>query len=399
MANYTQEGYDLSQNQYRKGTTTGPNQGWPANYWCSETMRSIAVAYTNFFNDLHVVRKNKYGEPIKDIQVPLKFGPRMKSFDMRKQLEAGKEYYISYPNLTWRFTSTGFDPQRFSGQYAERAFYNDTMEKMDIPWKMTDQFWKDVQPVPVNIGITMELKCDLLNDAMDVNEQITTRFTPECYLNIKEFWFFNKRRSIKMLLEGEPSWSFENDAMGEEDKREIIVSYNFQVQAYFYKPIKHAAIIDKINTYVQAHHSEEVWHEEIFGNYDGSVKNRYDFEDEYGAALLPESAMDDPILPIYDKATSAYIQNYTWHETGNYKFYPEGTKFIKQVVSTWNPETSGFDVEQSYYDVPVYGKDPHQKIEIKTLYDSYGDPYSGYYTTEHELITEQELLKRKLKKF
>lgn len=400
--NYTQPGYDISENNYFKGTTNVTNdkvtKGWPKNYYCAETMRSISIAFTNFFNDLHVVRKNEFGEPIKCIQVPIKFGPRMKSFDFRKQQESGKEYYISYPNLVWRFDGMSFDAERFSGQYADRVFYNDTLEDMGFDWKMTEQFWSDVQPVPYNINISMELKCDLINDAMDVVEQICTRFSPECYLNIKEFWFFNKRRSIKLTLQGDPSWQIESESMGEEDKREITVTFNFQAAAYLYKPIKTSNIIDKIDVYVNATKGHETWHEEIKGNYDGSLTNRYDFEDDFNCKVANVSALSRTYPTSSDKGdTIEYTTNFVYKEIPDeYQFYPEGTKFIKSKTMIWNKATSGYTDDTGkpiapiidYYEIPAWGKNPYGiKIEDKRLYDSNGTPYKGYYTKEFEATT------------
>ena len=398
--NYTQPGYDISENNYFKGTTNVTDdkvtKGWPKNYYCAETMRSISIAFTNFFNDLHVVRKNEYGEPIKCIQVPIKFGPRMKSFDFRKQQESGKEYYISYPNLAWRFDGMSFDAERFSGQYADRVFYNDTLEDMGFDWKMTEQFWSDVQPVPYNINISMELKCDLINDAMDVVEQICTRFSPECYLNIKEFWFFNKRRSIKLTLQGDPSWQIESESMGEEDKREITVTFNFQVAAYLYKPIKTSNIIDKIDVYVNAAKGHETWHEEMKGNYDGSLKNRYDFEDLYNCKLSHASAISgtDVKIPVSAYNEDGSLKSITWEtnffykELPEYQFYPEGTKLVKKRTLVWDNITSAYNESFDYYNIEAWGKNPIGiKIEDKRLYDSNGTPYKGYYTKEFEATT------------
>ena len=395
--NYTQPGYDISENNFFKGTTDVTNdkvtKGWPKNYYCAETMRSISIAFTNFFNDLHVVRKNEFGEPIKCIQVPIKFGPRMKSFDFRKQQESSKEYYISYPNLAWRFDGMSFDAERFSGQYADRVFYNDTLEEMGFDWKMTERFWSDVQPVPYNINISMELKCDLLNDAMDVVEQVCTRFSPECYLNIKEFWFFNKRRSIKLTLNGDPSWQIESESMGEEDKREITVTFSFQAAAYLYKPIKTSAIIDKIDVFVNAAKGHETWHEEIKGNYDGSLKNRWDFEDEFNCKLSHASAISavsayDPVSGTDGSVT--WTTEFFYKELPEYQFYPQGSKLVKKRILRWDATTdknltSAYKESFEYYPIECWGENPTGiKIEDKRLYDSNGTPYKGYYTKEFE---------------
>lgn len=388
MSNYTEKNYDISENNYWKGTVEAPNKGYPKNYFYAGTLRNISIAFTNFFNDLYVVRYNEYGEPVKNIQVPIKFGPRMKSFDFRKELESGKTYYVSYPNLAWRFESFAFDADRYSGQFAERVFYNDTLEEMGMDYTMSDKFWSDVQPVPYSINISMELKCDLLSDATQVIEQICSRFTPDNNLNIKEFWFFNKRRSIAINLEGAPSMQIESESMGEEDKREITVSFSFKIDAYLYKPIKRGAIIDKINTYLQTIHSTEVWHHEMFGDYDGTTKDRYDFEDLYGCKVQQASALAGPPEQTWHEKEKTWVTTYTYKATGDYTFYPAGTRMIKDTSAKWNNEKNEFDIINTYYDVGAYGESPIDvNIKHKTLYDSYGSAYSGYYVQEVETIS------------
>lgn len=389
MANYKEKGYDLNENGYWKGTTTGPNHGYPKNYFYAGTMRSISVAFTNFFNDLYVVRYNEEGEPIKNIQVPIKFGPRMKAFDQRKEIIEGKTYYISYPNLAWRFDGIEFDTERYSGQYAERVFYNDTLEDMGIDYTMSDKFWGDTQPVPYNINISMELKCDLLSDATQVIEQICARFTPDVSMNIKEFWFFNKRRSISLVLNGAPSMNIESESMGEEDKREITVTFSFKAEAWLYKPIKNAVIIDKINTYITAKNSTEEWQYTMYGNYQENIKERYDFQDIYNCKIGPVSAIDRiEKVPEKPGPEEDFTVNYYWKATNDYRFYPEGKEPIKSEKYVYNYETSGYDVNKEYYDIGAFGDQPQgigEVLETKQLFNSYGEPYLGYYVKEIEV--------------
>lgn len=66
---------------------------------------------------------------------------------------------------------------------------------------MANKFWADVQPVPYNVTITMEAKTEHLSDLNQILEQILVRFAPENYIDLKEFWFINKRRSIKIKLD------------------------------------------------------------------------------------------------------------------------------------------------------------------------------------------------------
>lgn len=389
MANYTQKGYDIAENNMWKGTTEGPNKGYPKNYYYADTLRNISIAFTNFFNDLYVVRYNEYGEPVKNIQVPIKFGPRMKSFDFRRELESGKTYYVSYPNMAWRFDGMSFDAERFSGQYAERVFYNDTLEEIGIDYTMSDLFWGDTQPVPYNLNISMELKCDLLSDATQVVEQICARFTPDVNINIKEFWFFNKKRNISLILSGDPSWSIESESIGEEDKREITVTFSFTAAIWLYKPIKNGVIIDKINTYVSAKNTNATWHQTMFGNYQGKIFDRFDFQDIYNCKVGPNLIQDGDSITTVEEIGDIlkWTVSYKYKETDDYRFWPEGSKLPESITTEINIRTKERKVTTKYVENGAYGEAP-KNIDImigkKQLYDSYGEPYFGYYVKESE---------------
>ena len=154
MANWTQHDYDPSKHNWHKGVIDGaPNEGYPKNYFFADTLRSVIIGFGNFFNNLYVVRYDEHGEPIKKIQVPLKFGPRMKSHDYRVEQETGKKYYIPLPNLTYRIDSVSFAPDRYAGGGEDRGFYSNYFEKNGVDYLLANKFWSDVQPVPVDIQI------------------------------------------------------------------------------------------------------------------------------------------------------------------------------------------------------------------------------------------------------
>lgn len=287
MANYRDTGYDPSQHNWRKGEdTTRSDLGYPKNYFFANTLRSLIVGFGNFFNDLYVIHYNENDEPVKQINVPLKYGPRMKSHDFRTELESGEKYYIQYPNMTYRVTGLTFDEKRASGQLETRAFYTEYFDNEGIPSLLSEKFWQDTQPVPYNVNIELEAKVEYMSDANQILEQILVRFAPECFIDLKEFWFMNKRRSIKIRHE---SNSIDmNQDFGEDQKREITLKFTFVMEAYLYKNISETHIIDQIlvkfvpSFFINNKEDaiEEGTEVNIKGNIDGSMDNRYDLDGE-----------------------------------------------------------------------------------------------------------------------
>lgn len=346
MSNWTQPGYDPSKHNWHKGVIDGqPNEGYPNNYFFADSLRNVCIAFGNFFNDLNVIRYDEDGEPIKVINVPLKFGPRSKAHDFRTELESGKKYYIPLPNMTYRITGISYDQERASGSHETRSFYAKFFENMGVDYVLQNQFWGDIQPQPYNITITMEAKTEHLSDAYQIVEQIATRFTPAAFVNIKEFWFANIRRSIKMTMDGTPQVDITQD-YGEDDKREITAAFTFTVAAWLYKPIQRSYIIDKIITTVRAKGingsiDEHEWHNNISGNFNGTFNERYDIENGFGtkigrvSAVIPELTTNE-----YNAETSAWVTTYTYQELPDITNYPLRKSLTAAI---WNPETKDYD--------------------------------------------------------
>lgn len=320
--------YDPSTHQFKKGWIDGhPRGGYPANYFFADTIRAVMIGFGNFFNDLFVIRYDEKGEPIKQIQVPLKYGPRMKSHDFRVEQESGKKYYIPLPNMTYRKTGMSFASDRNSGGGESRGFYSKYFEVNGVDYLMANKFWADVHPVPYNITISMEAKVEHVSDANQIEEQILSRFSPEAYIDLKEFWFINKRRSIKMKLDSISEETTQD--FGEEDKREITISMEFTIEAWLYKTIKETYIIDEIITQLGVNGDKNYWNEKMMGNYTGNFKERHDFDYQFGTKIGHVSAL----LPLLDQpkpsATDYGIhQEYKYEELTDITNYPVGSKLL-----------------------------------------------------------------------
>lgn len=336
MANYTENGYDPSLHGYWRGTIDGAsNYGYPRNYYYADTIRSVFIAFTEFFNDVHVIRYNEKWEPVKTIQVPIKYGPRQKSHDFRVENESDEKYYISLPNFVYKLENISFDANRASGIYEQRAFYNDELSNAGFTEDMMEQYWSDVQPVPYNINVQLILNCEKMTDLNQVLEQILAKFKPAAFMNLKEFWWFNKRRSIKVKLDTE-GVQIDNDAMGEEDRRIITATFSFTVECMLYNPIHSANIIEKINTYLTTEKSNLLWHDCVFGNKNGSLDYKYDFSKIYNTGVMHAWILKEGFpKTTYYKDTSAYVTNYEYETTEDLATYDSTTRFIKSSSAIW----------------------------------------------------------------
>ena len=412
MINYTQPGFKPHLVGYHKaGDPTKKNFGYPTNYYFADTTRAIMTAFGNFFNDMYVGRRNENQEVEKWINVPIKYGPRQKSHDFRTEQESGDKAYLSLPNITYKLDKVSYAADRDSGVYETRAFYNDVLTEAGIEYDMEEQFWSDVQPAPVNIDVTMIFHCEKIDDLNQLNEQIIPRFRPAAFLAVKEFWFFNKRRSIKLKM-NDPGIQIDNDAMGEEDRREITGTISFTIEAVYYLPIKTAQIITKINTFLQAEHTGgSLWHAQTFGNPNGTIDSPHDFSKVYGTLVTSAYVLSGQPVVTWDDKTLTQTTEYFYTRTEQLTTYEEDAKLLVKETKRWCPASANITYPEEQYvpsagayqivDVPYIdtwkidkeymslsgfgdNDDDTIKFGIKTMYDKYFNTYSAYYTSYTE---------------
>ena len=244
--NWKSSGYRPDEHGWWKAVVEGgPDEfGYPRGYYFADTLRAIMVAFANFFKKIYVIRYDENGYPRKKIEVPLKFGPRAKSHDFRKEEESGETYVINLPNMYYRITTFQYDGARAASSNSIRTFYQEYLMKNGLEENEAQLLWQDTQPVPYSIGVELTARTNKLSDIFQILEQISSKFNPEAFVFIKEFWFMNIRRDIKMKLD---SVSFDYpENLQEQETREIECKFNFTIEGQLYSSIESGSVIDEI---------------------------------------------------------------------------------------------------------------------------------------------------------
>lgn len=335
-ADWTKPGYNPADHGWFKADTGENNFGYPENYFFADSMRALSIAFGEFFKDVYVIRYDELGYPRKRIQVPIKFGPRAKSHDQRTEIDTGNiedgiispKYYIQNPNMSWIYSSLAYSTDRSTSTNAIRSFYNKYMIDNGVDYNICDLVWQDTMPIPYDIGIILEANCDKMSDANQIIEQICTKFKPESFVYIKEFWFMNIRRDIKMLLES-TNMEISSDNIGEDAKREIKVKFTFKLDGWFYKPISNGSLITSIvttlnpnvnghpensfgisgNAYINENKYKTVEDmKNASGYFDGSLTSGYDFTKNGTVSIGPSSALTNKYIVSGNNTYTEYYE-------------------------------------------------------------------------------------------
>lgn len=207
-------------------------------YYYPKSIRKITVAFLSIFSGLIVQREQKDGT-IKEIQVPVKYGPTDKAYQYKKQLLSGQQYYQSVPSITVALTGQQFDTERATGLNETRLFYDKSLGLKDL-----DAFWSDTQPSPWNFTFQVNILTESMDDYSQILENILPYFRPATYIRIKEFDFLNIERDLQVVLD-----SSTNDFLMEQDeetRRYINGTLDFTVKGFVYSKISNANVIHEI---------------------------------------------------------------------------------------------------------------------------------------------------------
>jgi hypothetical protein len=240
-------------------------------YYYPKTIKGITVALLDMFNDIVVKKYDVNENVIKQISVPIMFGPVEKAQQDRTEdhyftVEVSSVSYIPFENISTTATDVYFERQvveknvRFYQQLPRMALTLDSITYAPNrvaganEWRywiadtlnLSDDILSDYQPAPWDINYTLHIKADKIDYFSQIMENILPYFNPKLFLRMKEFSFLNIERDIPVSIGSvNPEFSDDLDAT---QRRDINVSINLTVEAYFYRPYTYSKLIKIINT-------------------------------------------------------------------------------------------------------------------------------------------------------
>ena len=151
---------------------------------------------------------------------------------------SGATREAQYPCMSWKFTNGQYDGQRQTSSNTIRTFYDRYLMSKGVELEHCDLLWQDIMVIPVSMGIQLTCYADKDADLQRMFEQVMRKTKDSVFfLYVKEFWFMNIRRDIKVKLTGF-NFDYGPDDMGEDAKREVKVTFDFMCEAFIYREIE-----------------------------------------------------------------------------------------------------------------------------------------------------------------
>lgn len=232
-------------------------------YFYHKTIFKSVATFGTLFNDITVKRKTSDGNTVKELKVPLSYGPRSKF--LSKIEETGKNTAITLPRLSFEMSGFSYDSQRKLNSLGVRYNKSETGSEKSM-----------YNPVPYNIGFSLNVYVEHFDEGLQIIEQIVPFFSP--YLNIPSKLVYDDMGivdDVPVLLN---DVSLEESYEGQfEDKRVIMWTLSFTLKTNIFKPVKESDLIRQVETNIistPTGDSGEVTPQEIQQAQESGVKSK-----------------------------------------------------------------------------------------------------------------------------
>jgi hypothetical protein len=193
-------------------------------YFYHEIIRKTIVSFGTLFNDIYIKKKDRDGNIISELKVPLGYGPTQKFLArIEQQPDLTKPIQITLPRMSFEMVSIQYDASRkVTSTQSFKASDGTNLKKVYMP-------------VPYNIGFELNVLTKLNDDALQVVEQILPSFQPSFNLTVDLVESIGEKRDIPMVLE---SVNFQDDYEGDfSTRRSLIYTFRFTAKTYLFGPI------------------------------------------------------------------------------------------------------------------------------------------------------------------
>jgi len=201
-------------------------------------IRKYIVAFGTLFNDIHINRVNSSNETIQTMKVPLSYGPKEK-FLARSEGDPDltRPFAMVLPRMAFELVNISYDPERKLNTLNRNVKQNSSN---------TSQLLYQYQPVPYNLGITLDIMAKTNDDATRIVEQILPYFTPQWTMTLNMIPDLGLKVDVPVILNTTSLQdTYEGDFI---NRRAIVYSLGFTLKAQLFGPIRKSGVIKRTYT-------------------------------------------------------------------------------------------------------------------------------------------------------
>lgn len=198
-------------------------------FYHEHTRRAVSV-FGTLFNNLQVVKRDGSGNAVRQIKVPLSYGPREKFLARIRQEEnlSDPRLAIKLPRMSFEITSINYDESTRLSRGTEYRISSETN-----PLSAQRMFY----PSTYRLGFELNIISRHQDDALQILEQILPYFQPEYTVTVNEVENNFKSDMPFVLTDISLSDDYEGDF---QTRRSLIYTLSFETRIKFYGPLSDA---------------------------------------------------------------------------------------------------------------------------------------------------------------
>lgn len=197
-----------------------------------EIIRKTIIAFGALFNNIYIKHKNKEGEVVSTIKVPLAYGPTQKFLARLKESpDLNKPIQVTTPRMSMEIIALSYSSQN-------KGVQTQTFVARDENGKPR----KAYLPVPYTLNLELSIFTKLEEDMFQIVEQILPYFQPSYVVSITVVDEINEKRDIPFTLDN--ITMTDNYEGNFDERRALIWTLKFSAQIYLFVPISSANATD-----------------------------------------------------------------------------------------------------------------------------------------------------------
>ena len=215
------------------------------------SVRRMLIAFATLFDDMYILRKNKYGITEKTLKIPFEYGSKQhwyrKLQEANQRQEGRAKVNLTLPRMSFVLRQAAYDAQRKRNTMNSIRYITDEGEKK-----------RQLAPVPYNLEVEMNVLANTMEDLLMIFEQIVPMFSPQINLRIRELDEMDIWSDLDITLSGPPTFD-DNVEETFETNRLVSVTFNCLLKGNIYPPTRdnkiiHQAIVDQFdqNQYLES---------------------------------------------------------------------------------------------------------------------------------------------------
>ena len=200
------------------------------------TLRKYIIIFGTLFNDIIIDRKDKNGNTVQRIKVPLAYAPQEKMLARLEQDPTNdRKAAMALPRMSFEMTGMTYAPDRKMNTVMRQV--NATADKS----KLANMY----NPVPYDLQMQLNIYTSFAEDATYILENILPFFTPEWTVTVDLVSDIGLKYDVPIILNSTSSAdTYEGDF---ETRRALIWTLDFTLKGLIIGPVRKSGIIKGVN--------------------------------------------------------------------------------------------------------------------------------------------------------